>query len=58
MTCFVKTSLREAPLTSNHSGYGSNTTNQIEDQKLTETVDDSVQCNRDSVVKSVKITQS
>ena len=27
-------------------------------QKLTETVDDSVQCNRDSVVKSEKITQS
>ena len=29
--CF-KASLREAPLTSNHSGYGSNTTNQIEDR--------------------------
>ena len=29
--CF-KASLREAPLTSNHSGYGSNTTNQVEDR--------------------------
>ena len=28
----LKASLREAPLTSNHSGYGSNTTNQVEDR--------------------------
>ena len=29
---FLKAPLREAPLTSNHSGYGSNTTNQVEDR--------------------------
>ena len=46
----LKASLREAPLTSNHSGYGSNTTNQVEDRnglRLLKTV-----CNATGTLKS------